>query len=88
VDIEFDKAKDASNLEKHGVSLARASDMEILTFIEDERRNYGEVRYRAWGRIDGFYYCLAFTYRDGRVRAISLRRAHEKEINSHVGEKD
>ena len=88
MDIEFDYAKDAANLEKHGVSLARASDMEILAFIQDARKINGEVRYRAWGRIDGAYYCLAFTYREGRVRAISLRRAHEKEIKRHVGKED
>lgn len=88
MDIEFDQTKDAANLEKHGVSLARASEMEILAFIEDARQSYGETRYRAWGKIDGAYHCLAFTYRDGRVRAISLRRAHQKEIDRHVGKKD
>jgi uncharacterized DUF497 family protein len=88
VDIEFDDAKDAVNIEKHGVSLARASDMDILVFVEDARKAYGEARYRAWGLIEGAYLCLAFTYRGGRVRAISLRRAHEKEIRRHAGKKE
>jgi len=47
--IEFDPAKDEANIAKHGVSLARAADLEILAFIEDDRTDYGEVRYRAWG---------------------------------------
>ena len=85
--IEFDPAKDARDIAKHGLSLARAADLEIEAFLEDGRVEYGEARYRAWGRIDGAYYCLAFTHRAGHVRAISLRRAHEKEIKRYVGER-
>lgn len=75
--IEFDPDKDAANIAKHGVSLSRAADLEILAFIEDDRNEYGETRYRAWGLIEGEAYSLAFTYRGDRVRAISLRRAHK-----------
>lgn len=87
MDIEFDPAKDEANIAKHGVSLARAANLEILAFIEDDRNEYGETRYRAWGMIDGKAHCLAFTHRDGKVRAISLRRAHRKEMDRYV-EKD
>ena len=45
--IEFDTEKDRANIAKHGISLARAADLEVLAFIEDERRDYGEARYRA-----------------------------------------
>ncbi|KAA3512081.1 BrnT family toxin [Agrobacterium rosae] len=84
MEIEFDPAKDEINIEKHGMSLSRAVDLEILAFVEDDRNRYGEVRYRAWGLIDGKPHCLAFTHRDGRLRAISLRRAHKKEYDSYV----
>lgn len=57
---------------------------QILAFLVDGRSEYGEVRYRAWGLIDGRAHCLAFTDRDGRIRAISLRRAHQKEMRRHV----
>ena len=82
--IEFDSAKDAANVAKHGISLARAEDLQILSFLEDDRVDYGEVRYRAWGLIDGQPDCLAFTYRQGRVRAISLRYAREREMKRYV----
>jgi uncharacterized DUF497 family protein len=82
--IEFDPAKDAANIEKHGVSLSRAADLEILAFVEDDRNDYGETRYRAWGLIDGKAYCLAFTNRAGKIRAISLRRAHKKEMKRYA----
>lgn len=82
--IEFDPEKDAANIAKHGVSLSRAADLEILSFIEDDRSEYGEIRFRAWGLIDGKAHCLAFTHRAGKVRAISLRRAHKKEMDRYV----
>lgn len=84
MDIEFDPEKDSKNIEKHGISLSRATVLEILTFLRDERTAYGEERYRAWGLIDGEQHALAFTFRDGKVRAISLRRAHKKEFKRYV----
>ena len=84
MEIEFDPAKDAINIAKHGVSLSRAADLEILAFIEDDRNVYGEVRYRAWGLIDGKAHCLAFTNRNDTVRVISLRRAHQKEMDRYA----
>lgn len=84
--IVFDPAKEAANLAKHGVSLGRAADLEILAVVADDRRDYGEPRTRAFGMIDGEPYCLVFTVRDGAVRAISLRRAHEKEHRRYVGQ--
>jgi uncharacterized DUF497 family protein len=84
--VEFDPTKDADNIAKHRVSLARASDFEMLAVEPDMRFDYGEERYRAWGLIDGVFYCLVFTTRDQRIRAISLRRAHDKEIKRHVSQ--
>lgn len=80
----YDEAKDALNIANHGISLARATDMVIARFIVDDRFDYGETRYRAWGDIDGQPYFLAFTIRDGKVRPISLRRAHAKEMKRNV----
>ena len=76
--IEFDPAKDAVNIAKHGISLARATDLEIMAFVNDHGR-FDEPRYRIYGYIDGKAHCLAAVDRNGRVRAISLLRAHAKE---------
>jgi uncharacterized DUF497 family protein len=84
MEIEFDPAKDQSNIAKHGISLARGAELEIIAFVEDDRNAYGEVRYRAWGWLDGKYHYMAFTSRNGVMRAISLRRAHRKEIDCYV----
>jgi uncharacterized protein len=82
VKIEFDPAKDATNLEKHGLSLADAEwfDFAAATTEVDLRRDYGETRYRAFGRVEGLGYCLAFTIFGETLRPISFRRAHDKEM--------
>lgn len=84
IEIEFDADKDAANIAKHGIALSRAVDLEIRVYTRDDRNQYGEVRYRAWGLIEGLPHCLAFTFRSGRIRAISLRRAHKKEMDRYA----
>ena len=82
--IDFDPAKEAINLSKHGISLARWIDLDMKVTFVDDRHDYGEIRYRAYGFIDGIPYCLTFTDRNEKVRPISLRRAHMKEMRRHV----
>lgn len=82
MEYEFDPDKDAANIFKHGVSLVRAIDFEILSYVEDRR--FAEPRFRLYGMIDGETYCLAGTDPDDRVRVISLRRAHAKEMRRYV----
>jgi uncharacterized DUF497 family protein len=81
MNIEFDPAKDQANFEQHDL---RLSDFEGFDgdpiVVEDSRFDYGERRFRAFGRIGGEPYCLVYTIRDPNLRLISFRRAHEKEI--------
>ena len=79
--VDFDSGKDARSIAKHGVSLAAAAEMEAMVTVSDSR--FAEPRFRGYGLIDGVRYCLAYT-RDGRLRAISLRRTRAKEFNRHV----
>lgn len=81
----FDPAKDEANIAKHGVSLDLAFEMDLETaaVLIDDRKDYGEPRYRAFGYIEGKAYCLVFAVRDGSARPISLRRAHHKEMSQH-----
>ena len=83
MDIEFDPNKDEANIAKHGVSLVRTADLEILAVMRDARFT-SEMRFRAFGLIDGAPHCLAFTMRGALVRAISLRRAHAKEMRRYL----
>jgi uncharacterized DUF497 family protein len=84
--IEFDPDKDRQNIAKHGISLARASDMEVIVSVQDDR--FDEPRFRTYGLIDGVLYCLAYTMRSGALRAISLRRSRKKELVRYVEAED
>jgi uncharacterized protein len=84
MEIDFDPAKNEINISKHGISLARAADLEIRAVIEDTRIDYGEVRHRAFGFIEGAAYCLVFAVRGDAIRAISLRRAHSREMKRYA----
>jgi uncharacterized protein (DUF4415 family) len=66
MDIEFDPKKDASNLVKHGIRLARASEFSPTALLEDTRKKYGETRYRAFGFIGNKAHALAFTVTEDR----------------------
>ncbi len=84
IDIEYDAAKDAANIAKHGLSLSDATMIDLLTAaVSIDDRGYAERRFRAYQRIDGVGYCLAFTVRGTVVRPISFRRAHDKEMKRH-----
>jgi len=80
MEIEFDPTKDAANVEKHGISLARAADFRMLTLDRVERR--GELRLKAVGVLDGELHTMIFVFRPNTVRIISLRRAHSKELDN------
>lgn len=86
MDIRYDSVKDAINQQKHGVSLAAASQIEWDTAIEklDERENYGENRYRAFGFIGNRLYCVVYVDRQEVRRIISLRKANAREVNEYV----
>lgn len=83
--VSFDPEKDAINRAKHGLSLARADEVNLGTAVvrPDDRRDYSEPRWRAYGMIDGRLHMLAFTVREGVLRAISLRRANARETRRH-----
>ena len=81
MDIEFDLAKDAANIAKHGVSMARAIELDGIVFVTDER--FAEPRFRLYGTIDGVAHCAAVAMRGSVVRIINLRRAHAKEMRRY-----
>lgn len=87
MEIDYDPAKDAINRDKHGLSLADAVylDLAAASVERDDRFAYEEERFRAFGRIEGKGYCLAFMIRGTTLRPISFRRAHEKEMRRHDG---
>ncbi|WP_321940083.1 BrnT family toxin [Paraburkholderia sp. J8-2] len=85
MEITFDPAKDAINRKHDGISLADAQrfDWASLVYQVDTRKEYGEERYRGFGYIDGRLHMVAFTFRDGTMRVISLRKANPREVKAY-----
>jgi uncharacterized DUF497 family protein len=81
MEIEFDPAKNAKNVADRKLSLARAAELFKGRVFEllDERRDYGEIRRLAFGRIDGRLHVCVYTDRGEIRRIISLRKANARE---------
>ena len=82
----FDLGKDATNLGKHGLSLAAAAELiwEAALVWIDNRADYGEVRVVALAPIGDILYFVAFVDRETKRKIISLRRANRREVNHYV----
>lgn len=82
MEIEFDPAKDAANIDKHGVSLAfgvRLFDDAAHLLIGSIRPIDGEERYKLIALVDGKLWTAVHVRRAGRVRFISVRRSNDGE---------
>ncbi|UVO52246.1 BrnT family toxin [Sphingomonas sp. SUN019] len=90
MEIEFDPAKDRANAAKHGMSLAAAEGFEWDTALEreDDRFDYGEIRFVALGLIGDRLHVLVFTEGSHKnaVRAVSLRPAEKHEGRFYYGQ--
>jgi hypothetical protein len=87
MEFEWDPAKAASNLTKHGIdfddAIAVFDDPRILSVVDP--RSHGETRYRAIGTVKGRMLLVVYTMRGSEVRRIiSARRASRRERTAHT----
>ena len=85
MNIEWDEQKNQSNLRKHGLSFADASELfEAPMLVDvDDRFDYGEERLVGIGRIGSRTVVIVYTEPDEETtRIISLRKAlnHERKL--------
>ena len=85
MEYEWDEAKRAANLRKHGVDFESVAefDWSAALVLPDTRRDYGEPRWIALGPLGHRVFCLVFTKRGERIRVISLRKANRREVNRY-----
>lgn len=84
--FDFDPAKNAENLRKHGVSLALGVEaLADVNLIEEEDRsvNYSEVRFIAFGMVRSVVYGVIYAERVDHIRIISVRRATPRETGRY-----
>jgi uncharacterized protein len=82
IDFEWDDAKAASNLAKHGVSFPVAARIFDNIYLErvDDREDYGELRIIGLGRVELEVYRVVYTWRNEHsVRIISAQKATQNE---------
>ena len=86
--IDFDSAKNAANLAKHGLPLSFAAllDWNLANIRNDRRRDYGEPRMCAVVPCGLRIYFVAFVDRPEARRIISLRRANRREVKKYDAE--
>lgn len=81
VEFEFDEAKSRANKIKHGIDFVEAQEIWLdEMFVEIPARTEDEPRFVVVGVISGKHWSAVITYRDDRVRLISVRRAREEEV--------
>jgi len=88
MEIVFDPAKNARNLRVRELPFERVVDFDFgsALFTEDARRDYGEIRIRAFGFLDSRLHALVFVEMPHGIRVISFRKANAREVR-HYHEK-
>jgi hypothetical protein len=81
MEFEFDKTKSELNKKKHGIDFIEAQELwkdferiEIPALTEDE------PRFLVIGKIVEKHWSAVITYRENKVRIISVRRSRKEEV--------
>jgi uncharacterized protein len=81
VEFEFDPVKSRLNHQKHGIDLNEAQALwQDPVRIEVPARTVDEPRWLVIGQIESKHWSAVITYRQQRVRFISVRRSRDEEV--------
>ena len=87
MDFEYDPEKSRRNREKHGIDFDEAQALwDDPDLLEVPARTMDEPRYLVIGRIGGRHWSAVITYRDERIRLISVRRSRKEEVTLYENE--
>ena len=79
--FEFDESKSASNLKKHGIDFVSAQELwDDPGLVEVKAAFESESRFLIIGRIKEKHWSAVVTYREGKVRIISVRNSRKTEV--------
>ena len=85
--FEFDRGKSDANRAEHGIDFVESQAIwldEML--IEIPARTEDEPRYLVVGTIGEKHWSAVVTYREDKIRIISVRRARSEEVALYEGE--
>ena len=83
MEYEWDEAKREANIAKHDIDFEVANSFGWADALIEPSPQSGEMRYAATGYVGQRLHQLVFTMRGERVRIISLRKAHRKEVEEY-----
>ncbi|QEY60262.1 BrnT family toxin [Pseudomonas sp. C27(2019)] len=80
-EFEFDEAKSQANLDKHGIDFVAAQELwKDPHLLEIRAKSEDEPRFALIGKVGEKHWSAVVTYREGRIRLISVRRSRKKEV--------
>ncbi len=79
--FEYNKIKSDSNKQKHGIDFEEAKKLwnDNFAFEIKSRNSIDEDRFLVIGKIKNKVYTAIITYREDKIRIISVRRSRKKE---------
>lgn len=85
MEITFDPAKSERNREERGFGFERVAAFDFATaFIwQDDRHDYGEIRFAALGMVEGRLHALVYVETAKGIRVISFRKANDREVQRY-----
>ena len=79
--FEFDEAKSLANKAKHGIDFVEVQALWLDEMrVEIPARTQDEPRLLVIGRISDKHWSAVISYREGRIRLISVRRSRAEEV--------
>ena len=85
-DFEFDEGKSVANKAKHGIDFVESQRLWLDDMlVEIPARTSDEPRFLVVGKIAGKHWSAVITYRDDRIRLISVRRSRIEEVEIYEG---
>ena len=86
MEFEFDQVKSQANQKKHGIDFV---DAQLLwlddMLLEIPACTTDEPRFMIIGRIGSKHWSAVVTYRQDRIRIISVRRSRKEEVEIYEG---
>ncbi|NKC17148.1 MAG: BrnT family toxin [Gammaproteobacteria bacterium] len=80
-EFEYDEAKSRANLKKHGIDFFSAQELwNDPDALEIKASSADEPRFLVIGLIQGKHWSAVVTYREDKIRLISVRRSRKKEV--------
>ena len=86
MEFEFNSQKSENNKKKHGIDFRAAQALwDDPDYIVIPAKVVDEERFLIIGKIKDKHWSSVITYRDERIRIISVRRSRKEEIDIYEG---